>query len=259
MDKRKEIINYFQILKKQDLLGASYCFVGQDYSLVTDIIKLISCQNDPGPCGSCWDCGAIDKANHPDVFVAEPEGMTLKIDTMKEAMRFLSLKGFRLTKKTLIVKNADALSGAAANAFLKTLEEPPKNSFIAVVTPKLDALIPTIISRCRKIFLPPSKERYDFDFDRSAEFIQGQDLEIKDRKKFSDFLFNLINFIHGLILAKKGYQNNYLPKNKGCEIILKSKTAQELDNILKQVLEIYSVAKSININLGLNLIKTKIN
>ena len=151
---RDKILDYFELLKRNDLLGSSYLFIGDGYPVVTDIFKLINCKDHPRFCGACWDCGRIAEGKHPDVFLIEPDPSTIKIERIREAQYFLSLKSFRLKKKVVFVKGAESFSEPAANAFLKTLEEPPKNTFIAVCSRTVDGLLPTIISRCRKIFLP---------------------------------------------------------------------------------------------------------
>jgi len=257
MDQKQEVLNYFNILKKRCLLGSSYLFVGEDFSIVGDIIKLINCQNNF--CNSCWDCKQIERGTHPDLFIIEPERFSIKIEQIREAIRFLCLKSFKLKNKALIIKDAQYLGPAAANAFLKTLEEPPKNSFIAVCATKLEGMLPTIISRCRKIFLPPGDKEIDPAMVSSVvDFLEGQNLEFSDRKEFSSFLWTLIMLLHNTFLGQTGYQNNELPKNKGYEIILKPYGPDKMHSILKDILKIYGAAENINMNLALNLIRMKL-
>ena len=257
MAQKQEILNYFSILKNRSLLGSSYLFVGDNFSIVGDIARLINCQNDF--CGNCWDCKQIDKGTHPDLFVVEPEGLSIKIEAIREAIRFLSLKSFKLKNKVLIIKDAQCLGPAAANAFLKTLEEPPKNCFIAVCSSKLEGMPPTIISRCRKIFLPPKPGEIDPSMiDSVVGFLRGENLEFKDRKKFVTFLWTLIMFLHDSLVSKATGLNNKLPKVNDYEIILKPYSLSKMHNILKDILKIYSAGSSVNMNLALNLIRMKL-
>ncbi|MCK4912137.1 MAG: hypothetical protein KAS05_00260 [Candidatus Omnitrophica bacterium] len=256
---REDILNYFKILEKRELLGTSYLFVGEDEGTVVDVVKLISCNEELSFCGQCWDCKRIEDGNHPDLHVILPEGLSIKIDSIREGIRFFSLKSFRLKKKILIIKDAQTLTPAAANAFLKTLEEPPKNSFIAISTSKLEGLLPTIISRCRKIFLPFKEKEVDRSLEDSVfSFLKGQDLRFADRKKFSSFLWALIMVFRDGLISKSGWINNQLPQGGEREIILNSYEIEEIDSILKDILKIYEVAKSINMNLALNLIRLKL-
>ena len=259
---REDILNYFQILKKRELLGTSYLFVGEDDKVIVDVAKLISCAGELDFCDSCWDCKRIEEGNHPDLFTISPDGFSIKIESIREGMRFFSLKSFRLRRKIMIIKDAQALTPAAANAFLKTLEEPPKNSFIAISTSKLDGLLPTIISRCRRIFLPPGSEGEEVD--RSLKnsvfsFLRGhQGLRFTDRKRFSSFLWALIMVLRDGLISKSGLENNQLLQAGEREIILGSYSVSQIDSILKDILKIYGAAKSINMNLALNLIRLKL-
>lgn len=256
---KEDILNYFQILKKRELLGTSYLFVGEDMQAIVDIAKLISCTKDADFCDSCWDCKRIEEGNHPDLFTISPDGFSIKIESIREGMRFFSLKSFQLRRKIMVIKDAQALTPAAANAFLKTLEEPPRNSFIAISTSKLDGLMPTIISRCRRIFLPSRQEPADRSLENSAfSFLRGQDLRFTDRKRFSSFLWTLIMVLRDGLISKSGFANNQLSQAGEREIILGSYSVSQIDSILKDILKIYGAAKSINMNLALNLIRLRL-
>ena len=256
---REGILNYFRILKKRELLGTSYLFVGEDDRVILDVAKLISCTEGTDFCDSCWDCKRIEEGNHPDLFTILPDGFSIKIESIREGMSFFSLKSFRLRNKIMIVRDAQALTPAASNAFLKTLEEPPKNSFIAISASKLDGLLPTIISRCRRIFLPSRQEEVDRSLENSVfDFLRGQDLRFIDRKRFSSFLWTLIMVLRDDLISKTGFVNNQLPQSKEGEIILGSYSVSQIDSILKDILKIYGAAKSVNMNLALNLIRLKL-
>ena len=256
---REDIINYFKILEKRDLLGTSYLFVGEDNQTIIDVAKLINCNQELNFCNQCWDCKRIEEGNHPDQFMISPDGLSIKIESIREGISFFSLKSFRLKKKILIINDAQTLTPAAANAFLKTLEEPPNNSFIAISTSRLDGVLPTIISRCRKIFLPFKEKEVDRSLESSVfDFLRGQDLRFTDRKKFSSFLWALIMVLRDGLISKSGWVNNQLPQSGEREIILNSYEPREIDSILKDILKIYGAAKSINMNLALNLIRLKL-
>ncbi len=259
MDQREEILDYFRILKKDSRLGTSYLFIGQDFSLVFDIIKLLSCPEPDGPCGRCWDCLKIDRRSHPDLHLVEPERFTIKIEAIREGIRFLSLKAFRLKLKFLVVDKGQFFGPEAANAFLKTLEEPPKNSFVAICASKLEGLLPTIVSRCRKIFLPSVREEIDTGSPLTiADFLQGKEVGFKDRQAFSSFLWDLIVLLRNNIIAKIAPGNNQLSRPDTCEIILGPYSVNQLQGVLKDILRIYSAASTVNMNLALNLIRMKL-
>ena len=259
MENSEQILDYFRILDKRNSLGTSYLFIGQDTSVVTDVIKLINCKQQESFCEECWDCKQIQKGTHPDLFVVKPDGLTTRIETLREAIKFFSLKSFRLEHKAVIIEDGTTLSPAASNAFLKTLEEPPKSAFIGICASRLEGLLPTTISRCRKIFLPSIQQEPDAgSIGLASSFLKGEDLIFNDRKKFSKFLEALIILVHEGILKKANYKNNQLLKESRYEIISEPCGILQMQGILEDILKIYTAAKTINMNLALNLIRMRL-
>jgi|TARA_B100000315_G_scaffold258860_1_gene312488 hypothetical protein len=259
VQQKEKIINYFEILRKRNILSSSYLFIGKDYDVVFDIIKLISCKEAEGFCNKCWDCKQIDKTSHPDLFLIEPDKFNIKIDEVRQAIKFLSLKSFKLPRKILLIKQAQYFSPAAANAFLKTLEEAPKNSLIFICSSQLEALLPTIISRCRKIFLPfTDSDKELSQLNEIMDFLSGRDIFFKDRKKFAAFLWTFVMLLREQINSLLGFENNHLLKNRECEIILGRYTLSQIYKLSEDILKVYSASKSVNMNLALNLLKTRL-
>jgi len=261
MQTQNKILNYFSLLKKRRIIGKSYLFIGDDFSIVKDVAKLINCVNDAESfCNSCFDCSNIERYAHPDLFMLKPETLTITIENIKEAQQFLRLKSFRAQKKVLVIEDAQNMGEASANAFLKTLEEPPKNSFIAICTSKIDSLIPTIVSRCNKIFLPPNEETKDFRFAQIFGFLKGERPVFKDRKDFLSFVWSLNLALRDAFLFSLGRNNRLLALSE-CEIILQNVRIKNVSNYcsaIKDILEIYADGATINENLALNLIRERI-
>ena len=90
---------------------------------------------------------------HPDVHIAEPESKSrrITIDQVRELERELQMRSLRGGRKVAIIFDADRLVEQAANAFLKTLEEPPRSSHIILVSSLPDQLLETILSRCIEV------------------------------------------------------------------------------------------------------------
>jgi DNA polymerase-3 subunit delta' len=110
-------------------------------------------------CGECPSCRRIASGGHPDVHLVESGGEEIKIDRIRELQSDLALKPFEGAKKILIIDGAEDMNVASANAFLKTLEEPPGDALIILVTSMPQGLLPTIRSRCQEIrFLPLSRQ-----------------------------------------------------------------------------------------------------
>lgn len=258
MQGKTKILEYFYLLKKQNAFKTSYLFVGNDFACVKDIIKSVNCRCANDFCGQCWDCRMIEEEKHPDLFVIVPEPTTIKIERIREAQAFLSLKPFSLVKKTILIKEGEQLSLEAANAFLKTLEEPPAHAFIALCALHLQGLLPTVISRCQKVFLPFQEQTVPSGIMTLAgNFLKGEEVVFKNRNDFSRFLWALIVIFRDHLVALVS-GNNRLRNNSACEIILKPYTKKQTEDIVEDMLRIYGAYKNINENLALSLIRMKL-
>lgn len=103
----------------------------------------------------CLSCRKIASGNHPDVLRVAPQGRFIRIEDIREVskgMRFRPMEGRR---RVVIIEDADRMNSAAANAFLKTLEEPFPGNVLIVITSRSESLPKTILSRCQKIRFSP--------------------------------------------------------------------------------------------------------
>jgi DNA polymerase III subunit delta' len=105
--------------------------------------------------------GGGEPLKHPDVHKAEPESKSRRIviDQIREMERELQMRSLRGGRKVGIIFDADRLQEQAANAFLKTLEEPPRNTHLLLVTSLPDQLLETILSRCIEVPLRAVEQR----------------------------------------------------------------------------------------------------
>jgi DNA polymerase-3 subunit delta' len=111
----------------------------------------------PDACGECPSCRKVMSGNHPDVHLLTPQGdaRQIKVAEVRQLEEALSFRPFEGQWKVAIVDDADRINEAAANAFLKTLEEPAAHSVIVLVTSRPDMLLPTIRSRCQMVRFSP--------------------------------------------------------------------------------------------------------
>lgn len=109
------------------------------------------------PCGNCRSCQLTSAGNHPDIHWYQPEepGKAIKVDAIRGLAQSSVLTAGGSGRSVFIVEPADAMNAAAANALLKTLEEPTGGSVLILVTASPDRLPATIRSRCQQLALVP--------------------------------------------------------------------------------------------------------
>jgi DNA polymerase-3 subunit delta' len=143
---------------KRGRLAHAYLFAGPAGSgkvaMAKTLAKALNCgkaENDS--CDQCPSCRQVEKGEHPDVYWVRPESKSRRItvDQIREFERSVNMKSSGARVKVGIVVDADCMGEEASNAFLKTLEEPPAQTMILLLTANPQRLLATIISRCLKI------------------------------------------------------------------------------------------------------------
>ncbi len=131
-------------------------------TLAMDVARALNCQGDTPPCGACTQCTRISNALHPDVRLVELETddkgklrTSISINQVRDVQREASLKPYEGASRVYIFDGAERLQDAAANALLKTLEEPPDQVVLILLASAMEAILPTMLSRCRRVDLRP--------------------------------------------------------------------------------------------------------
>ncbi|AKP72880.2 DNA polymerase III subunit delta' [Piscirickettsia salmonis] len=111
-----------------------------------------------GACGGCQSCLLYQAGSHPDCteLVGESNGV-IKVDQIRALITSLHTARHQLGYRVILVNHAECMNNAAANSFLKTLEEPPEHTVILLISSQPGRLLPTIRSRCQQISLLPAK------------------------------------------------------------------------------------------------------
>jgi DNA polymerase-3 subunit delta' len=109
-----------------------------------------------GPCGECRGCRLFAGGAHPDLERLAPaeEGKAIEVAQARELVHFVSLRPQRGAFKVALVQGAERLNRNAANALLKSLEEPPPGTVLLLVTPAPSRVLATIRSRCQRLAFP---------------------------------------------------------------------------------------------------------
>lgn len=104
-----------------------------------------------GGCGSCATCRRVQEGLHPDIEIISPEGNFIRKEEITEINLHAVYRPYEARAKVYIFLEADSFNIEAANAFLKTLEEPPGHVHFILVTDRPERLLPTIASRCQLV------------------------------------------------------------------------------------------------------------
>lgn len=163
---REQGVQLLQRSLARGRLGHAYLFTGHQLdeleTLARTLAKTLNCQHPVRTaagaaatdcCDACLVCRKIDGENHGDVHWVRPESKSriITIEQVRELSREIHLKPNEAEFKVAVVVAADRLNPQAANAFLKTLEEPPPKSVLVLLTTDPSRLLETILSRCLRL------------------------------------------------------------------------------------------------------------
>jgi DNA polymerase-3 subunit delta' len=121
------------------------------------LARLLLCQHpDAGlNCGRCHSCQLSASGGHGDFRWLEPEekSRVIKIDQIRQLLVLTSMTASFGQRKVVVISPAESMNGAAANALLKSLEEPAKDTYLILVSQRIQGLPATVRSRCQKLRL----------------------------------------------------------------------------------------------------------
>ncbi len=133
----------------------AYLFYSLDEELnnlvAENFAKMLVCENG-NMCNNCYACRQFDTSTHPDVTILKQD--SIKVDDVNKIIAKLSTTPLAGDKKVFVILNAETINEISQNKLLKSLEEPAKNNVFILTTTKTDKLLPTVLSRLNKIYLP---------------------------------------------------------------------------------------------------------
>jgi DNA polymerase-3 subunit delta' len=155
-------IEIFQKTLSQRRIGHAYLFSGipavGKKTLAREFAKAFNCQETKAlhdSCGKCLSCRKIEHGSHPDFFCIEAEGQFIRINAVRQIQEQMKFKPLEAKYRVFIIDNADKMNDQAANALLKTLEEPSPVNVLILITSRPYSMPTTVISRCRHIRFNP--------------------------------------------------------------------------------------------------------
>ncbi|GAA4418816.1 DNA polymerase III subunit delta' [Advenella faeciporci] len=149
-------------------------------------------------CGHCESCGWVKSGNHPDLrivlpdatavkegFVTTPENdeasgakktlsQDIRIEQVRQLEKLFNVSTHRGGYRVIVLYPAESLNAASSNALLKVLEEPPENTIFLLVTHAIQRLLPTLLSRCRRLALPVPESQVALDWLQKNGVADGQ-------------------------------------------------------------------------------------
>jgi len=156
-----------------ETIGHAYVFVGDEgigkRLMALRFAQALSCE-DPSStgqrdsCGLCRACRQIASESYPDLLMIQPEedkaNPQIKIDQVRDVERHMIYRPLFSSRKICLINDAERLTPGAANAFLKTLEDPPEHSLFILITSRPMKLLATVRSRCLTLrFFPASSSQ----------------------------------------------------------------------------------------------------
>lgn len=216
----------FRYLSSQRIHPA-LLFIGPDkqvkFQVAKGMAKLLFCQkkNKMAFCNECNNCKRIEKEIHPDVyFFKEDSEETLKIEVVREVIGQMRVTPIEGPYKLCVIEEAHRMNSAAANAFLKTLEEPGEGRFFILTTTQSGSILPTVASRCIEFMFRPENQGLNLPDElckkyqellretvKTKDFFQLTSC-IEEKEDALKFLQFLQSEIHQCLLSKETNNNN---------------------------------------------------
>jgi DNA polymerase-3 subunit delta' len=135
-------------------LPPAYLFVGPagvgKRATALALAQMLNCRGGSAEaCDRCPSCRRIAHGMHPDVHVIEPQGQAIRIDQIRQLHAQLMLQAYEGGTKVAVLDDAERLTGEAANALLKVLEEPPARTLFVLISQTLGGVPATVVSRAQ--------------------------------------------------------------------------------------------------------------
>ncbi len=261
----------FKRLLKTQRLAHAYLFLGPAGSgkmaTALSVAQMVNCLQDDRPCGNCPSCRKIASANHPDVhMIGSIDEESIKIDSVRQMLGRAGLRAYEAAMKVFIIKDAQRLTTEAANALLKTLEEPPPHTLIILTTGLPDACLDTIKSRCHTVRFFSADDALPDDKDKILDALLsrgGNDEYLKelslDRKQAAQAMRVLYSFLKDALLVKAGAGAVGLARRPEELQMMAGRTMEDLQALKVQIVRVKSlIDENLNAKMALSLMRQRL-
>lgn len=250
------LINHIE----KDMLSHAYLFYGAKEDVldrtVVEFLKTLYCKNDKFYCDECEECIKINTNNNIDVMHIYKDGTSLKIKQIRDMQYKAGLSSREYKYNIFVLHDADTMTIEAANAFLKTLEEPVEDTVIILTSSSKDLMLPTILSRCTEIKVWDDKvsssisvEEKKYILENLLSIFSGNELNnvhmskklSADKNKVKNYAVFIMKFLSDVLIYKESnldtvfndideyYKNYMLEVNK---LVGKYKLQKLIDKML---------------------------
>jgi len=207
-----------------------YLFEGPEgmgkYKLALVFAQSLLCLNfSMEPCNECKSCIKVNSYNHPDLHIINEDGKSIKREDVDELVNSIYKRPYEAKRKVYIIKDAHLMTPQAANTFLKTLEEPPGDTVMILLTINSNLLLPTLVSRCQEVKLRNVSKKtiksylkgYDTNsvdlaasyskgiLNKAVDIIEGKDDILKKRQEIIKVFDRIINSDSEIIYELENY------------------------------------------------------
>lgn len=263
---------------ESERIAHAYLFLGQDIKGMEDVAimfaKLLNCvgagatEKGLNFCDKCISCLKINHKNHPDLKRIYPEGLSrqIKIGNIRDLQKDIYLKAIEAKKKVYIINETDRMTEEAANCLLKTLEEPPGECVIILISSNLSSILPTIVSRCQVIrFYGLGDDGIvanDEDFRIIDELLDvknaflGRELEIYQlpRQGLTEKIKLLLAFLRDVLIYKTTKDASHIFNNERMDAIADKAACYSQGNLLEMINAAAKARVELELNANPNLV-----
>lgn len=196
LESQKRVIKQLEMLVIKERVSHAFLFDGvkqaQKLETAYYFAKTLLCSNPTNgvPCLKCNECTRVDSRNHPNVTYIEPDGLSIKIEQIRDLQKSFRVTGLEENRRIYIINNVEFLTPGAANSLLKFLEEPQEGVHAILLTDNMHKVINTIVSRCQiinfvkpdyKLFISSYLEAgYNAEAVTIASLVSGRGEELED-------------------------------------------------------------------------------